>query len=127
MRLKFLIFTTAGSPYLDSRNTRCAIFSINTRQTLKKQADESVDFIWHIFEHDCVVLKQKCDHSHSLPFCQPRPVGPEYLGCPAEDKKISVNVFTKHIGITVRIQCLITVSCFLSCTTALPINFKGQH
>lgn len=40
-------FIMAGSSYLYSRNTWCAIFSINPRQTLKQQANKSVDFIWH--------------------------------------------------------------------------------
>lgn len=45
----FLVIIAAGSTYLDSRNTRCAILSVNARQTLKKQAEESVDFIWQTF------------------------------------------------------------------------------
>lgn len=80
LRLNFLIIM-AGIPYLYSRNTRCAIFSINTRQALKKQANKSVDFIWHPFWSPTMSV-----HSHSLPFCQLLPVGPGYLGCPADDK-----------------------------------------
>lgn len=54
--------------YLDSRNARCAIFSINTRQTLKKQADESVDFIWHTLPSTSttVAWKNKSAFTHIL-------------------------------------------------------------
>lgn len=36
--------------------------------------------IWHGSRPPTVWL-----HSHSLPFCQPLPVGPGYLCCPAEE------------------------------------------
>lgn len=42
LRLNFLIIIT-GNLYLYSRNARCAIFSINTRQALNKQASQSAD------------------------------------------------------------------------------------
>ncbi len=62
------------------------------------------------YRRDWVVRKQKCDHSHSLPFCQPHPVGPGCLGCPAEDNQTSVSLFAMHIRITPPIQVL---KCFI--------------
>lgn len=59
---------------------------------------------------NCVAHRQKCVHSRSLPFCQPRPAGPGYLGCPAEDNQTGVSVFT--IKITVPIQVLRNVVIF---------------
>lgn len=126
LRLKLLIIITSGNPYLDSRNTRCAIFSINTRQTLKKQADESVESFGTLTErrHNCAAHKQKCVHSHSLPFCQPRPVGPGYLGCPAEDNQSSISEFAARIKITALIQ--VVRKCFIFFCLALTVNFKGN-
>lgn len=77
-KLMFLFFFTSdwsysslsllAHTYLDSRNARCAIFPINTRQTLKKQADESVDFIWHTLPSTSttVAWKNKSAFTHIL-------------------------------------------------------------
>ena len=107
--------------YLYSRNTRCAIFSINTRQTLKKQADESVNFIWRALRTPpwLCSAQTKVRHSHSLPFCQPRPVGPGYPGCPAEDNQTGVSVFAMHIKITLPTQLMRYDSFFFFCLVPL--------
>lgn len=99
----FFYFMWHAHAYFDSRYSRCAVFPINTWQTLRKQAEVIV--IWHSQQTNGD-KQTKCFHSHLLPFYQLHLEDPECLGCPAKKKKIPSTSVYVHKRIIFPIQVL---------------------